>query len=297
LRLGIFAGLLGACSIGQPGRERLGDDAWHEGRWADAVAAYRAAGTSPRIEAKLADAALQGGMLVVSAQAWTTLGSSDTSRAGEAASGLVRVAAAAQHDGNEAALQAAILGLRHVAPGWPPGRLVLGMGKLAALPPADAAELIPAVLAASSGHAVNDPLLIDLGAADRARGACSDAVPILEAVLRRTEMTSSRDSATTTLEWCELGLGMQALNAAHPGDAEQWFDRAARSDPTGVVGRRALVGFGDARATQGDSMGARVSWQQAASHDPPDSIAQMALTRLVQVTPRMAGDTTPVVRP
>jgi hypothetical protein len=297
LRLAFVAGLLGACSIGQPGKERLGDDAWHEGRWGDAVAAYRAAGQSPRIEAKLADAALQGGMLFVSAQAWTALGTGDTSRAGEAASGLARVAEAAQHDGNDAALQAAVLGLRRIAPGWPPGRLALGVGTLAAMPPADAAELIPAVLAASSGRVSHDPLLVDLGVADRARGACSEAVPILEGVLRQSESASSKDSATTTLEWCDLGLGLQAMNAARPGDAERWFDHAARLDPQGLVGRRALVGFGDARASQGDSTGARVSWQQAAVHEPPDTIAQMALARLVQVTPHLAGDTTPVARP
>lgn len=283
--------LLAGCSIGRPDRERLGDVAWHEARWADAMADYHAAGESPRLTAKFADAALLGGSLAESAQAWTKLGTDAPERAGEAAAGLARVADAAEHDGKQAALAQAIAGLRRVAPGWPLGRIASRLGGAGALPPAQTADVIPAMLAATPGRDATDPLLLALGQADRARGACDLAVPILEGVLRRTTNAGLRDTATTTLGWCELGLGLSALQAARPGDAERWLDRAAHREPQGAVGRRALVGLGDARLRQGDTVAARLVWQALATADvAPDSLTQLALLRLQSLTPTVVPD-------
>ena len=280
-----------SCSLGRPDRERLGDAAWHEARWTDAMADYRAAGDSPRLTAKFADAALQGGSLAESAQAWTKLGEDAPERTAEAAAGLARVAAAAEHDGKPAALAQAIVGLSRVAPGWPLGRIASRFGGAGALAPAQTAVVIPAVLAAAPGRDAIDPLLLALGQADRARGACDLAVPILEGVLRRTTNVGLRDSATTALGWCELGLGLSALQAARPGDAERWFDRAAHRVPQGDVGRRALVGLGDARLRQGDTVAARLAWQSLATAAvAPDSFAQLALTRLQALAPIVVPD-------
>ncbi len=278
--------LLAGCSIGRPTQERLGDQQWHAGRWMDAVASYRAAGNSPRLLAKTADAALQGGLLSEAATAFTQLGAQAPERAGEAAAGLARVAYAAQQSGKQAALALAVLGLRAVAPGWPVGRVAAQLGNLDRLAPADAVQLIPAVLASASERDAGQPLLLALGVAHRARGACNEAIPILEGVLRTNTDAVSRDSAAASLGWCDLHLGVAALDGGHPGDAERWFDRAARLAPMAAIGRRALVGFGDARLQQGDTIAATMSWQAVASQQvTPDSLTQMALVRLQQFLP------------
>ena len=277
---------------GRGGREQLGDEAWHDARWSDAVADYRAAGDSPRLTAKLADAALQGGLLVVSAQSWTRLGTSAPERGAEAAGGLARVAAAAQEAGDDAALAEAISGLRQIAPGWPLQRLAARFTRAADLQPAAAVVVIPAVLSSLSDRDAIEPLLLVLGRANRARGSCDEAVPVLEGVLRTTMNASRKDTAATTLGWCELGLGLTALVAQHPGDAERWLVRAVARDSTGAVGRRALLGVGDARALEGDSVAARMAWQAVASTQVPvDSITQLAFQRLSQPAPPSPPDT------
>jgi hypothetical protein len=283
--------LVAACSLERPDRERLGDVAWHEARWADAMADYRDAGDSPRVTAKFADAALQGGLLAQSAQAWTKLGTDAPERVAEAAAGLARVADAAEHDGRQAALADAIAGLRRVAPGWPLGRIASRLGGADAILPTQAPDVIPAVLASTPARDAMPPLLLALAQADRARGACDLAVPILEGVLRRTTNAGLRDTATTALGWCELGLGLGALQTARPGDAERWLARAAHRDPQGAVGRRALIGVGDARLRQGDTVAARVAWQALAVADAtPDSLTQLALLRLQALTSTVVPD-------
>jgi hypothetical protein len=284
---------LAGCGWDRGGREQLGDDAWHDARWADAVADYRAAGDSPRLTAKLADAALEGRLLTVSAQAWTKLGTESPDRAPEAAAGLARVAASAQDAGDDAGLAQAITGLRQIAPGWPLQRLAARLGRVGDLQPAAAADVIPALLSSVSGREATEPLLLMLGRADRARGACDVAVPILEGVLRTTMNAFVRDSATTTLGWCELGLGLSALATQHRGDAERWFGRAMRRDSVGAVGRRARLGYGDARAVDGDSAAARLAWQTVASGVPQDSLTQLAFQRLSQPAPPAPADTAP----
>lgn len=277
---------------GRGGREQLGDEAWHDARWSDAIADYRAAGESPRLTAKLADAALQGGVLTMSAQAWTRLAADAPERAAEAAAGLARVASAALQVGDDAGLAQAIAGLRRVAPGWPLQRLAARQGRIGDLQPAAAADVIPALLSSVSDRATAEPLLLALGRADRARGACDVAVPILEGVLRTTTNATLRDSATTTLSWCELGIGLAALAAQHPGDAEHWLGRAVQRDSNGAVGRRAMLGVGDARASEGDSASARLAWQAVASAPvPTDSITQLAFERLSQPAPAAPVDT------
>jgi len=279
------------CGWGQGGREQLGDAAWHDARWADAVADYRAAGDSPRLIAKVADAALEGRLWSVSAAAWTRLGTDAPDRVAEAAAGLARVAAMAQDAGDDAGLAQAITGLRQIAPGWPLQRLGSRLGGLGNLQPAAMAEVIPVLLSSVSGREPTEPLLVMLGRADQARGDCNAAVPILEGVLRTTTNGSLRDSATTTLSGCELGLGLSALAARHPGDAERWLERAMQRDSAGVTGRRARLAYGDALAVEGDSSSARAAWQVVASGTPQDSLTQAAFQRLSQPAPPAAPDT------
>ena len=117
----------------------------------------------------------------------------------KAGAGLARTAYAAERAGNQNALALSLLGLRHVAPGWPLGRLALRFGRVGALPGADAAEIIPAALAAVSRRNGVDPLLAAMGHAERSAGACDRAVPVLESVIRRTSGSELRDTASIDL--------------------------------------------------------------------------------------------------
>ena len=292
-RLGAILPVVLACCTGGAGHERVGDRAWHDGRWGDAAAAYRAAGAAPRLIAKLADAELQGGMLTASAQDWTRLGLADSSSIGEAAAGLAHVADLAVQNGDSTALGKAISGLRQVAPSWPLGRLARPIGRLDALSPGEVQAVVPAMLAGADPASV-DPLLLQLASADRAASDCADAVTVFESLLRRSAAGTAADTARSGLGWCELGLGLAALGASHPGDAERWFSRAAGADSLTPVARRALIGIGDARAGQGDSIAARQAWQVVATASvPPDSLTQLALTRLQQLVPSVIHDSAP----
>lgn len=285
--------LAAACSPGRTDRERLGDVAWHDARWSEAMSSYKEAGDTPQLTAKYADAALQAGLLAESAQAWTKLGVDAPERAAEAAAGLARVADVAERDGKQAALASAVAGLRRVAPGWPLGRVASRLAGTAAITQAQVPDVVPAMLISADGREASEPLLLALAQSDRARSACELAVPILEGVLRRTANPAIRDTATTTMGWCELGLGEGALQAARPGDAERWFDRASRRAPGAATGRRAMIGLGDARLAQGDTISARLTWQVVAMavDVPADSLTQLALLRLQALVPTVAPDT------
>jgi hypothetical protein len=283
--------LLAGCGLGRPDRERLGDVAWHEARWNDAMVAYRAADDAPRVTAKLADAALQGGALAESAAAWTKLGPDAPDRAAEAAAGLARVADAADQQGMQGVIASAILGLRRIEPTWPVGRIAVRVEHIDTLSPAQQADLVPALLAAGPDRPAADRLLFMLARADQAGDACGAAVPILEGVIRRATEAGLRDSATHVSAVCELKLGLAAMQADHPGDAQRWLDRAAHRLPDSAVGRRALVGYGDALARQGDSTNARIAWRAVAmASAPPDSVTQLALVRLAALAPTVVGD-------
>jgi hypothetical protein len=252
------------------------------------MADYRAAGDSPRLTAKLADAALQGGLLAESAQAWTKLGTDAPEQAAEAAAGLARVADIAEHDGKLPVLAQAIAGLHRIAPSWPLGRVASRLGDVTVVPAAMVPDVVPAMLVTAVGPDASSSLLLALAQADRSRGACEPAVSVLEDVLRRSTNAGLRDTATTSLGWCELGLGLMALQSARAADAERWLDRAVGREPQSATGRRAQVALGDARLRQGDTVAARGVWEGLAnSAAPPDSITQLALSRLVALTPTL----------
>lgn len=280
-RIGVALIFLTACRSAGSDSERLGDTAGHDGRWVDAIISYRAATPSPRVTAKLADAAFLADSLVAAAEAWTRLGLDAPDRAGEAASGLARTAVAAERDDDPRALVVAIAGLRQLEPGWPLGRLSL---RLAHDPgPFDslARFVIPAALAATPGRMAAGSLLLALGRAQRAAGDCQHAVPTLESAAHRGGNAGTHDSVMNELGVCELALGLRALGSHLPAEAEPWLDRVAHRDPLGRVGRRAMVGFGDARLAQGDLPEATLAWQAvAAAPVPSDSITALALERL-----------------
>ena len=99
--LALGLGLLAAC--GRTDRERVGDQAYSEGRYPDALAEYRVLAKGKpraRLWAKLGAAAFHAGELRESADAYLRLAGEDPTRADEAAEGLEGVARAAERAGN-----------------------------------------------------------------------------------------------------------------------------------------------------------------------------------------------------
>ncbi len=289
--------LVAGCSWQHPGREQLGDEAWHAARWGDAVEDYRAAGDAPQVTAKLADATLHAGLLTESAAAWIKLGRAEPGRVGEAASGLARVAHEAQLEGKRTALVDALVGLAQLAPRWPLERAAEWIGEPDSLSADQASVVIPAMLAGVTTREAADALLLQLGRADRAQGACDLAVPILGGLLRRNTAGDLHDRAGDLLSSCELTSGFKALAAANVAVAEQWFDQAAVLDSVGPAGRRARIAIGDAALAQNDTARARAAWELSLTNAPvsADSLARMAQLRLQQVS--AGGDSGAVVPP
>lgn len=272
--------VLAACGGGAPEPEAVGDAAWVEGRVADALTAWRRGGSSPRVLAKRAEAALTAGQLPEAAESWARLARADSTRIGDAAAGLARTALAAERSGNELALRHAVIGLREVAPSWPVGRLALRVALGDDLAAADVVRLVPAVLATSPGPRRTDLALVRLASAERLQGRCDLAVPVYIMVARRSP--DDLDAARIE-EWaaCETQLGLEAMLTDRPAEARGWLEQAAGRAPDGAAGRRALVALGDLHLADGDPFAAMLAWQSvAAARVAPDTITALALDRL-----------------
>ncbi|HEU5169878.1 MAG TPA: tetratricopeptide repeat protein [Gemmatimonadales bacterium] len=263
--------------------ELAGDRAYSAGRYRDALEQYReAAGErgGGRVWAKLGAAALRAGELRAAADAYRQLAADDPTRADEAAEGLDAVATEAERRGGAAALQDAVLGLRAVAPERPLGRHALALARGSSLRAADAVALLPAAMAAAPDAETVDSLLAAYGAALQESSGCEQAAPAYRAALRRTRTTEVRARAGGGLATCALSLGLVALGAGHADQAAEWFVQAVRVDSASWVGRRALIGLGDARVGQGDILAAAIAYQSAADAGLGDSLGRIARERL-----------------
>lgn len=271
--------LLIACDRGR-GDEALGDLAAADGRWSEAYDAWQQASDEPRVLAKRADAALNGGRLNAAAVEFTRLGTRDTSRRGEAAAGLARTAQAAARAGDALALAGAITGLRDIAPNWPMGRLALSL-RLATFPAReDILRLAPAVLAAGPSRDVADSALLAWARAAHEDGDCLAASGLYGAVERRDDATLAQPAAMG-IATCSLALGLAALGDQDVDAAQRAFEAAIQRDPSGAAGRRALVGLGDVHFQAGAIFQAQLAWRTAASTGSlTDSITTLALERL-----------------
>jgi hypothetical protein len=272
--------VLAACGGGSPEPEGVGDAAWAEGRVADALTAWRRGGSSPRVLAKRAEAALAVGHLPEAADAWARLARADPARIGDAAAGLARTALAAERSGDELALRHAVIELREVAPSWPVGRLALRVALGDDLAAADVVRLVPVVLATSPGPRRTEVALVRLASAERLQGRCDLAVPVYIMVARRSPGDLD---ATRIEEWasCETQLGLEAMLTDQPAAARVWLEQAAGRAPDGAAGRRALVALGDLHLADGDPFAAMLAWQSvAAARAAPDTITALAVDRL-----------------
>jgi tetratricopeptide (TPR) repeat protein len=274
----------GACSTAAADHERLGDRAYLEGRYADAVAEYKAAqksGAQTRVWAKLGGAALHDRALTVAIEAFSSLETADPSRSAESAAGLERVAHLAERGGaaDLVHLAGAVRALRTVAPGRPLGRFALAPAS--GLPAQEALGALPAALASASNGRSVDSLLVALGNAQRVTTACETATRTLQTALRRTRDPGLRATASEGVSACALRLGLDALAGEQAETAERWFEAAIAAASATPSGWRAQIGLGDARLSQGDVLGAAISYQTVASAvGVPDSLAKLATEKL-----------------
>jgi tetratricopeptide (TPR) repeat protein len=295
-RLGVLVALLGAVvACGRAGgHERTGDQAYGQGRYTEALAAYRAAvaqDPEPRLWAKTGAAAVRTGNLDLAADAYLRLAAEDPSRAEEAAEGLETVARLADRSGDGKRLETAVVGLGMIAPNRSVGRYALSVARQQGAEPADLVAALPAAIAAAPDAETVDSLLAMYGVALRETAGCDQAFPIFQATLRRTKVMALRTRAEEGLAACALVLGLRAEAAEKPEDAALWFATAIRVDSATPVGRRALVGYGDAQLRLGDTVAGATAYQAVlADVVQSDSTNLMARDRLEELRARSPGN-------
>jgi tetratricopeptide (TPR) repeat protein len=274
--------MLAACG-GAGNHERTGDLAYGEGRFPDALREYRSVArpnADARLWAKLGAAALHSGDLRQATEAYLRLAREDSKRAEEAAEGLEAVARTAERAGNPGALRDAVVGLQSVAPDHVTGRYALLLASEAGTDKTALVAVLPSAIASATESGTVDSLLTVYGAALQSTAGCGQALLPFRTVLRRTHDSLVAGRARTGVAECALAMGQRAQATGKIADAELWFAESARMDSTSVTGRRALLGLGNARAQEGDSLAAVLAFQAAANVSPPDSVSQAASARL-----------------
>jgi tetratricopeptide (TPR) repeat protein len=267
--------------------ERLGDRAYGESRYADALTEYRLVleqDPDARVWAKAGAAALHVGNLEVASDAYLRLAAEDPSRAEEAAEGLEAVARAAERSGDGQRLQAAVVGMGAIAPDRSIGRYALELIRRPGAEATDLVAILPAAIAVAPDPETVDSLLVVYGGALRETSDCGEALGILQAGLRRTKVAAIRNRAEEGVAECSVWMGLRSQAMDRPDDAALWFAAALRIDSNTTAGRRALVGYGDAQLRLGDTLAGAVAYQTVVSDaTQSDSIHLMALDRLEEL--------------
>jgi len=284
LATALLAGCVGAAAE----HEAIADQAYAEGRYADALREYRIAlsssGEGAELHLKTAAAALHAGDLVAAAEQYEAFGLAvDGARRTEAADGLVRVARAAIERGERPALAAALSGLERVAPATVMGTFAPeAVSVLGTLPQGEEALTVLLHAAASAPDArAEDSLMLQDGRVLDRMGKCEEAVVVYESLVRRERAPQAAHAARSSLVSCALRLGRRALDGGQPTAAEPWFGLAASQAGDTPEGRVAYLGLGDVRFALGDALGAIEAYEQArAGTVPGDSIYALVAQRL-----------------
>lgn len=285
--LALAATLLQACVPSAANHEELGDRAYVAGNHDEALTEYRLAVVqaetpSARLRAKAASAALRAGDLAGAAAEYAALGRADGARVDEAADGLERVARGASEAGDRPALQAALAGLRELAPGRALGALALQLARTTAdAAPADQLAVLPLAAANAPDARAEDSLMYAYGQALVRVGRCDQAVAIFEGLVRRQRATGVLPGATAGALSCAVRLGRADLQGGRLERAEDWFRRAVVHGDDSPLGRSAYLGLGDVMVARGDLVGAAEAFQRVlADALPGDSVAAEARERL-----------------
>lgn len=282
--LGVALG--GACARSAADHEELGDRAYAQGLFTDALAEYqlalRVSAGRAALHAKTAAAAMHTEDFTLAAQEYRALATTDHSRVEEAAEGLERVVRAALAANDRQAGERALAWLREVAPARPLGRYARGVALDAVEQGrwSEARVLLPAAVVSASDARSADSLLYLYGLASAHTGQCGSGVAAFESVLRRGREPAVADGAREGLALCALQEGRRALEA-DPAAAESWFRRATAPGAAPDVVRAAFLELGDLRLAQGDIPSALESYQQVlVGGTPGDSLSVRAQQRL-----------------
>jgi tetratricopeptide (TPR) repeat protein len=280
-----------ACGGAAADHEALGDRAYGERHFADALAEYRLAiklQPSATLRAKAGAAALHASDFVGAVEEYRALAKEGGSRrAGEAADGLERVARAAAEGDDPAGLAAAVGGLRAVAGGRALAsfarQLAQSVGPDARSP--DALSVLSYAAAGAPDARAEDSLMYAYATALARIGRCGDAIPVFEAVARRAREPALVHPAQQASGRCALALGRQAIDGGKADQAEQWFRRAASGgEERDPLVRAAYIGIGDVLFARGSFAEAAEAYQRAlAGAAPGDSLAQIAAEKLNQL--------------
>ncbi len=277
-----------ACAGAAADHEKLGDRAYAERHFADALVEYGLAikqDATPRLRAKAGAAAMHAGDLVTAAEQYRRLAEEGkTTHATEAADGLERVARAAVTADDRGALQAALAGLQDIAAGRALGPLAFQLVRSLGNEPrsADALNVLRYAAAGAPDAGRQDSLMFVYASALYHTGRCEQAIPIFEGVARRQREPAVVPLAQAELGRCALWLGRKALNAGQAQQAEQWFREAASGgDERDPVARAAYIGLGDVLFARGALTEAAEAYQRVLAGAPPgDSLAQIAAQKL-----------------
>ena len=296
----VGAVLLVSCRLA--GQEQVGDVAYREARFAEALQAYRRASDrtdDPGIQAKLGAAAIRAGDLREAIDAYRQLASRAPIRKEEAVYGIDVAARMALETGDDEAVREAVIALETLAPRWPVGRYALRLVQSRALPVDEKLRLIPAAIGAAGDRPAADSLLREYARALRTSASCDLAIQAYRSLRRRTETDnpSLARGAATEYAACALELGLRDERAT-PWTAEEYFREAIAVDSASPVGRRSLVAFGDARMAQGDMFGGAMAYQAALDlAAEPDSIVDLATERLNSIAAARTVDESTTVVP
>jgi tetratricopeptide (TPR) repeat protein len=275
--------VLWGCGPGSD-HERRGDEAYGAGRFTEALTEYRSAlKSSPdgRVWAKAGAAAYHAGDLETASDSYLRLAAEDPTRAEEAAEGLEMVARAAERGGDTKRLESAVIGLGAIAPQRSVGRYALTLLRKPGAQASDLVNVLPAAIAVAPDAEAADSLLAVYAVALRETASCDQALPLFQATLRRTKMAPLRTRAEEGVAACSLALGIRSEAGGKYQDATLWYAAAIRVDSSTAVGRRALIGYGDARLKLGDTIAGALAFQAVASDRvQSDSISHMAQDRL-----------------
>jgi tetratricopeptide (TPR) repeat protein len=296
--VGAAVALVGCGPAGDE-HEQRGDRAYSEARFADAAASYRLAletGPDPDLWAKLGAASLRRADYASAAEAFRALAASDDLRVPEAVQGLDLAAQGAEQAGDPQGLQVVLLALHAVAPDWANGSYALTVMRGVDTPPEERLAFLPTAAAAAPDRRTADSLLGAFAEVLRETGSCEKAIRVYRSVLRRTEDVDLEDQLLNGRAECAYQIGLEQLTD-EPWTAEGWFLEAIDSAPEETVGRRALLALGDARAAQGDLIGAALAYQSAVrAESPADSITIVAMERLNDIA-SASGEGGPEVTP
>jgi len=275
-----------AASCGGSKHEALGDRAYVQAAFSQALAEYRlalAADSTPSLHAKAAFAALNAEELVIAAEEFSALAQSNSDRTTEAADGLERVAREAARVGNSTALQAALSGLQTIAESRAIGSFARELANDfdGSSPTAEALDVLAYAAAGAPDVEQQDSLMFEYGSVLRRMGRCEPAYHVFASLLRRERDLSDQRQERQLAGGCALRLGQVMLDRRMHQDAVTWYQRAADADPGGPIGRSALVGLGDAYVALGEFDKALDAYRRAGDGlDQSDSLSVVVQRRI-----------------